>query len=368
MNTDIRDAVLKLYNEGKSIVPAMSGVKCGESPVCSLIGKTIIIPDYDGKGYLKDKDLLLGEGAGGYVWTALIDGVEFAVKTRYSDKPFDEKSCVTNRQIDDKSKSRYNSIIPKGSYLCDDYYSDFIIGSLCSRLYENGISANFLRMYDFAACTVDRPNKHRQYIFMEKADMKIEELSMKQLVTVDIFIQIMHAIHTYQTSYKISHNDLHMGNIMLQKIGPEHEFNGKKIMDYKYFHYRFGDADYYVRNMGLVVKIIDFGIAQKYSKPFILYKEANQRIPYRPIVDVLVVMKNLFKLMHAKVFRMDLDYDESLGVYFRDLMNEIQETMSNNPSPEELERYTPANIMNASRFVEIRPKPRKGSIITMGDA
>lgn len=158
----------------------------------------------------------------------------------------------------------------------DEFYKEFIIGVLCSRLYEKGISANFIRVYDFATVLNCDYDEQKQCIFMERATDRID--NMKSLHTRwGVFIQTLHAIGVYQNVYSISHNDLQPRNILYKRIEPNDMFNGKRIALYDHFHYSFKGRDIYIPNEGYIVKIIDFDHSDLFGDHPIANKHSLER-------------------------------------------------------------------------------------------
>ena len=199
-------------------------------------------------------------------------------------------------------------LVPKGSYLCNDNsFSEYIIGAYIGKLYRDKMCINFINMYSMFTC----PNKDssekdifQQYIFMDKIDAElcdclpcISPLEYKKLnllsfdfsakqknlnlsnipfnkldIINGIYIQTMFAIATYQEHLKISHNDLHCGNIFIEYVTPDTTFNGQNIADANYFHYKIKGMDIYFPAIFAIVKIGDFGLSVKYSKPIVGYR------------------------------------------------------------------------------------------------
>lgn len=179
--------------------------------------------------------------------------------------------------------------IPKGSYLCDnESYSEYAIGVLVSELYKRNLSINFIDILDFVSCyevgkTRASKPKPLQYIFMQQIgysldsttflDVDVESKDSKQ-IDIDemnaLIIQLLYAIACYQTYFKISHNDLHLGNIFLEPITAKTMFSGKKLEDFEYFMYIIGDdrAIAFPRPKN-ILKIGDWGLSVKYSQPIV---------------------------------------------------------------------------------------------------
>ena len=85
-------------------------------------------------------------------------------------------------------------------------------------------------------------------------------------------IQVLHSIAMYQQE-KISHNDLHGGNIMIEQMLPGTRWNNQQLINYDYFQYTIKNGeDLYIPFVPFVSKIIDFGLSCKYSKPQVFNK------------------------------------------------------------------------------------------------
>lgn len=177
---------------------------------------------------------------------------------------------------------RGSVMISKGSYLCrDNTYSEYILGVLCGKLYRDGVSANFIDTFGFAMCPKlsdiemdSRKVNYRQYVFMEKINYSLAQAAktLKLMPPKDInslFIQTLHAIATYQTVYQLQHNDLHFGNIFVENVTSKTKFNGQRLHNADYYHYRIGKVDLYIPATRYIIKIGDFGLSVKYSKPLV---------------------------------------------------------------------------------------------------
>lgn len=180
-------------------------------------------------------------------------------------------------------------LIPKGSYLCDDnFFSEYIIGSYIGNLYRNKTCINFINMYSMFTCP-EKGDIFNQYVFMDKIDVNLCKCSPcislseykkisspisfnKRDIINGIFIQTMFAIATYQEFLKVSHNDLHCGNIFIDYVTSDTMFNGQIITDANYFHYKVKGMDIYFPAIFAIVKIGDFGLSVKYSKPIVGFK------------------------------------------------------------------------------------------------
>jgi hypothetical protein len=89
-------------------------------------------------------------------------------------------------------------------------------------------------------------------IAIEKCDNTLEYLLNNKINNhemTSIIFQILIILHVYQTVFKLTHNDLHICNIMYIKTDDE------------YINYKLNNKYYKVPTFGKIIKIIDFGRA-----------------------------------------------------------------------------------------------------------
>ena len=84
-----------------------------------------------------------------------------------------------------------------------------------------------------------------------------------------IYIQTLFAIASYQAKFKISHNDLHTGNVFVEFVTEKTEFNEKKLIEADYYHYEINGKSIYFPAIPVIVKIGDYGKSVKYTEPII---------------------------------------------------------------------------------------------------
>jgi len=105
------------------------------------------------------------------------------------------------------SKERYNNIIKYTKF-----FSDKVL---------NGETQNFLLFYSLKKCPkcfIREDNKSSCIIlYIEKADMNIYELKIKDKEWVKLIINILEILK-YIQSFNIIHGDFHPGNILIKKI------------------------------------------------------------------------------------------------------------------------------------------------------
>lgn len=179
--------------------------------------------------------------------------------------------------------------VPKGSYICENAsFSELAIAIYAGKLYRDGICANFFNTYSMFTCANKEQYdtdfmEYQQYTFMDKIDGEINKYGncitwnkyiednkrISPDITNGIYIQTLFAIAAYQHHYKISHNDLHTGNLFVEVVTPKTMFGGKNVAEYDFYHYQIADNDIYIPVVPILAKIGDYGLSSKYTKPII---------------------------------------------------------------------------------------------------
>jgi serine/threonine protein kinase len=201
-------------------------------------------------------------------------------------------------------------IIPEGAYMCKTpAFTEYIIGLLCSRLYQIGKSINFIEMNGLTTCMDTKRDKQTssQYIFMEKITGQISSLLEKSPSKIDLdslIIQLLFGIKSYQLEYNICHNDLHTGNIMYLRINEHTEYQGEKLFGADYYHYEWKGKNIYFPATLNIVKIADFGLSVKHSEPIVgpegMLQGYDKYSPnwYNTYFDVIFSMTTIMKTLY----------------------------------------------------------------------
>jgi serine/threonine protein kinase len=212
------------------------------------------------------------------------------------------KMCLSNQRIFEAipSNVKYNSDlpytndgkhidIPKGSYICNNQsFSELAIAIYVGKLYRDNICINFFNTYSMFTCVNQKQynsdfNEYTQYTFMDKIDGALnnyhqcikwnkyieENKRISPNITDGIYIQTLFAIAAYQHYNRISHNDLHLGNLFVEFVTSETTYNGEKLIDADFYHYSIGGNDIYIPAIPVLAKIGDFGLSIKYTEPII---------------------------------------------------------------------------------------------------
>ena len=112
-------------------------------------------------------------------------------------------------------------------------------------------------------------NIHRmptQVVLLESCENTLDYLLEKDLLKIEelesVMFQVVTILHTYQTLFKFTHNDLHTNNVMYTETEKE------------YLFYKINGKYYKVPTFGKIYKIIDFGRAIYYCKDKLLCSDS----------------------------------------------------------------------------------------------
>jgi serine/threonine protein kinase len=189
--------------------------------------------------------------------------------------------------------------------------SEFFLSMICS----NFNSVNFIDTYAYNSCE-KLEREIQQFVFMEKIDGTLSKLlEILETTSTDkedhdrkydiLIIQMLHAFWCMHSA-GINHNDGHSQNIFYVEINSDTQFrdsNGilRYLRDYEYVQYSFGDNNdvtYYipVKDMKYIIKVGDFGLSQKYSKPYILNSKIQQDWAldyFCPMYDLMILFQSV---------------------------------------------------------------------------
>jgi len=203
-----------------------------------------------------------------------------AIRTEFKVPEF-SAPCVRNVELRYKSNTSEGKFrIRPPFYLCESsQYPEYILGLLTSNLYRSGECYHFVDVVDFITCVKSRRESDdapKQYLLMEMVDKGTLEWEINgdfsvletEADTESVTLQVLFAIACYQTKYGISHNDLKMSNIFVQRREGVNNWHKQDIAHAKYFHYRVKGIDLYCRAYDLI-KIGDWGVGIKWAPPVI---------------------------------------------------------------------------------------------------
>lgn len=238
----------------------------------------------------------IGRGVFGEVFLTP-DGKVVKTKKYKKKKVADETECTYGdlklKDNIDGGTLEYEDVI-----LCKDpMYVEYIIQKLVGDLEPK--CKNYLKTYGFHVCN------DTTFFITEKADYSLTKFLPCLITesykgdtgakeTIDaILFQIIYAIYGYQKTYAISHNDLYTDNIMLSNTPKE--YRSAKAFEY------FVNGDLFtIPYTPFIVKIIDFGEANKYSYPLVFnpknIRETRNPKEFFRMFDLLFLLHSMFNI------------------------------------------------------------------------
>ena len=185
-------------------------------------------------------------------------------------------SCVSDMAYKRIDQTDAETIVPPGSSVCEDSYSELVHSILSGDLYRSGRSINFIDTFAFSVCQAekysDRNRKYEFLTFMEQIDGTMRSMIVELAPYMkNIIVQIMFGVAVLQT-LGIVHGDLKDDNIFIERVTENTVWDGLNVQDAKYFKYVLNGTPFYLPACPYIVKIGDWGLSCKYSKPMILNK------------------------------------------------------------------------------------------------
>lgn len=122
-----------------------------------------------------------------------------------------------------------------------------------------------------------------------------------------------------------------------------------------------------------IVKIIDFGFANKFSHPILLntfsYKGFDfMPTTFNPTFDILTIINLIKEYFKSKMLFVNQVFDEILG----DLKNLKYDKLFTNDKRPRIEvstqlSHTPESLLKSHIFSKFRERPKSNSIIVIGE-
>jgi hypothetical protein len=212
----------------------------------------------------------IARGGGGAVFRVKVNEIEYALKLPLVDAKF-KPSKHTNFIEQDENKS-----VTIDSFQSDPNFTELVVTIQASELYSNNISPHFIKMNNVFKHTkglaLVMEKIHGDMFKADSVFTKIIQANVESGIKEDdcpsfdalannVVVQTLFAIKQFQTELNGMHNDLHLANVFL-KICDDTEYNGKKLYDIPEWTYEFEDiGKFSVPNLGVLVKIGDFGLS-----------------------------------------------------------------------------------------------------------
>ena len=91
-----------------------------------------------------------------------------------------------------------------------------------------------------------------------------------------IYSQALLSLYIFHNKFNYYHKDSHLSNFFYKKV----------IKDNKYFHYQINGQNYYIKNVGYLIVLADYGLAEKKSETFDLNKIHED---YKQIISSILI-------------------------------------------------------------------------------
>jgi serine/threonine protein kinase len=164
-----------------------------------------------------------------------------------------------------------------------------------NKIITANMSPNFPYLYNYTWCN----NSDSLLLFMEYFDMTLLTFYLRERSSelhYNILFQLLAAVNIMQTVLKMVHNDLTLTNIMVKKVRP----GGHWI-------FYIGKTKYYIPNLGYIVIILDFGMAESedvlnniiITSSSGVYGEKDRIDRFRKNLHSNYNLKLLFNVLHS---------------------------------------------------------------------
>ena len=121
-----------------------------------------------------------------------------------------------------------------------------------------------------------------------------------------IFAQLIISIYLFHNKFNYIHKDAHLKNFLYKKVNA----------DDKYFHYKIGDNNYYIKNCGYLVVLSDYGLSKKINYHHTNKDKKNKLKDYEDVFDNIFLCRN--KIILTGTNKLDKYKDISCNKNFDD--------------------------------------------------
>lgn len=131
--------------------------------------------------------------------------------------------------------------------------------------------------------------------YFPEQDIDIWVYNNEDVITEDhwksIIFQVIYSLTILQDKYKFMHNDLHPGNILIDKVTPDIDIN-----------YKFYDKSYKVKNLGYIAKLWDFEFSNIFKEEYFNYKNIIEfEVGFNKSYDIHNFLKGLLMIQSLPI-------------------------------------------------------------------
>jgi len=153
--------------------------------------------------------------------------------------------------------------IDDGSIKSGDALNEAMVHRACSLCSEK----NFTPHITMCSRAAWNPRSLEAYMWLERYDFTLDSFAQSHLRWwtkerfCAMFFQIFHTVYVMQEVLQLKHHDLHDQNVAIKRIDNQTLFRGEALKHVTHFMYNIGEQQFFVPNIGYLVKLSDFGFA-----------------------------------------------------------------------------------------------------------
>ena len=115
-----------------------------------------------------------------------------------------------------------------------------------------------------------------------------------------IFAQLIISIYLFHNKFNYIHKDAHLKNFLYKKV----------VKDNKYFHYKIGDNNYYIKNCGYLVVLSDYGLSINISSEINKFKDYNNILFFvSKYIKTKTILKNYLDYSYCDYINEFIEFD-----------------------------------------------------------
>jgi|688.fasta_scaffold112513_4 hypothetical protein len=251
INDFLNDRNIKFHNLVKNYQDTDDEINCIELNNSKLQINNLIIKNDDSRIFI---DKYIGSGSYGIVFINNDRNARYAIKFIKHSKNYKNEIDIM-KQISIKN-SMLKQPIPNFIYT-----AHYNINCNKIEIEDNIIASTLDKCLSF---NYDPESSNGKYsmVIMEHLDGTINDILQDINSTFNeenvelfksIFSQAILSLYIFHNKFNYNHNDAHLNNFFYKKV----------VRDDKYFYYKIGDINLYVKNLGYLVVLADYGLASE---------------------------------------------------------------------------------------------------------
>jgi hypothetical protein len=174
-----------------------------------------------------------------------------------------QNSTISASSHDPKDAIVGQVAVTRTRVVSDNALNELLQHRLASRLVEREVTPHVLLCND---AWYD-PDSGRAFLLLEEFDATLDQFmdTHRRWCTPRnvgaVLFQVLHALHVLGSELQMRHQDLTDHNVAVVYITEETTFRGQRLCDATHFRYVVGGQTYYIPNLGVLLKVADFGFS-----------------------------------------------------------------------------------------------------------